>query len=80
MEDLFEKIIDDTFDAVLKTLEVRSNDENFSLENIEKELDYFYLYEGQDWTGRGDTKQAEIEGTIMAYQVFISRYQKKEDK
>lgn len=79
MDDLFDKIVDSTFDAVLKTLDIRSKDEKFSIENTQKELESFYLYEGQDWGGRGDTKQAEIEGAIMAYQVFIDRYNKKEN-
>ncbi|MGD1823525.1 MAG: hypothetical protein ACPKM0_12295 [Pleomorphochaeta sp.] len=76
MEELLEKICDDTFNVVLRTLEEKKHRDDFSLENIKKELESYYKYEGLDWTGRGDTKQAEIEGTIMAYQVFIDKIEK----
>jgi len=77
MIDLYEKIVDNTFDVVLMTLENRRDIDDFSLENIKKELESYYKYDGLDWTGRGDTKQAEIDGTIMAYQVFIDKLEKE---
>lgn len=78
MIDLYQTILDDTFDVVLKTLYERRKLNDFSFENIKKELESYYKYDGLDWTGRGETKQAEIDGTIMAYQVFIDKIEKEE--
>lgn len=76
MNDLYEQISDDAFEAILLALRKRSQTQDFSLENVKGELVSLYRYEGLGWTGRGDYKQAEIEGSIMAFQVFLAEYEK----
>jgi hypothetical protein len=70
--DIYQQILDDTFETVLGTLKLRLLSDTFSLETVRNELDSLYKYEGLDWVGRGEVKRAEIEGTILAYQVFIN--------
>jgi hypothetical protein len=77
MIDLYEQISDDTYYAILKSLQTRSETQEFSLEKVKGELESFYKYEGLDWTGRGDVLQAQIEGSIMAFEVFIVQYEKE---
>ncbi|NCD04568.1 MAG: hypothetical protein EOL97_00455 [Spirochaetia bacterium] len=78
MDELYQQISDDTYNSILTTLETRYNELQLSLTEIKEELDSLYKYEGLAWTGRGDYKQAEIEGTIFAYEVFISRHESKQ--
>jgi hypothetical protein len=75
--DLYQKILDDSFDSVYSALKRRSALDTFSLETVKNELDSLYVYEGHGWVGRGEFKQAEIEGSILAYQVFLLEYGKE---
>lgn len=75
--DIYQQILDDTFESVFSTLKLRLLSDTFSLETVKNELDSLYKYEGLDWVGRGEVKRAEIEGTILAYQVFINEQVKE---
>jgi hypothetical protein len=75
MIDLYEQISDDAFEGILTALRIRSEKSDFSIEEIKGELESLYKYEGLGWAGRGDYKQAEIEGSILAFQVFISEFE-----
>lgn len=74
MDDLYQQIYDDTYEGILNSLQTRSKNIDFSFNIVKEELDSLYKYEGLGWTGRGDLKQAEIEGTILAFEVFIMQY------
>jgi len=78
MDDFYDKIFDDTYDVILAALVRSAQEPEFSLENVKAELESSCTYEGLDMDGRGEVKQAEIEGTILAYQTFILRYEKGE--
>ncbi len=56
------------------TLERRIGSEDFSLEAIEAEYEALCVYQGHGMDGRNFYKDAEIEGQLDAYQVFIRRY------
>lgn len=77
MIDLYEQITDDAFAGILLALRKRSETPTFSLENVKGELVSLYRYEGLGWAGRGDYKQAEIEGSILAFEVFLDEYEKQ---
>jgi hypothetical protein len=64
---------DENYERTLAKLQALAGTPEFSLDTVRRELDALYRYEGLDWTGRGELKQAEIEGTILAYQIFIRR-------
>ena len=68
-------VFDENYERTLHRLQTASQSVSFSLETINGELTALYLYEGHDWTGRGELKQAEIAGSILAYQVFLRRWQ-----
>ena len=84
--DIYDSIFDETYESVLHGLYARSEGERededggngFSLETVKGELDSLCKYDGLNWTGRGSVKQAEIEGSILAYQAFILRYRENQ--
>lgn len=71
---ILESIFDDSYESTYKNLTIKAANLNFDFENIKNELDSLYKYDGLAWTGRGDLKQKEIDGQILAYQAFIKRY------
>ncbi len=66
--------LDTSYETMLDQLTMRSDFSNFSIEEIRSELHHLLIYQGQDWVGRGEIKNAEIQGQIYAYQIFIKRY------
>ena len=66
---------DENYERTLHRLQAASERPDFSLETIRGELDALCVYEGHDWIGRGELKRAEIEGSILAYQIFLRRLQ-----
>jgi hypothetical protein len=78
MTELYEKIFNESFEGILRALQDRLEKSDFSIENVKAELNSFYKYEGLDWDGRGDIKQADIEGSIAAFEVFIAKYESGE--
>lgn len=79
MTDLYNKISDDSYEGILLSLKIRSKNEGFSLEKVKGELESLYRYEGLDQDGRGDVLQAKLEGSILAFEVFISDFEKDEN-
>ncbi|MGI6466772.1 MAG: hypothetical protein ACOXZZ_04175 [Sphaerochaetaceae bacterium] len=75
--DIEKEILESEYEALLTHLEIRSKSPNFSIEDVQQELNYLLIYQGQDWDGRGQLKHAQIQGQIYAYEVFLKRYQKK---
>jgi 1,4-alpha-glucan branching enzyme len=71
-----ETTFENSYDDTLVMLERRSTLEGFDLKDLQGELNTLYIYEGQDWVGRGELKNAEIHGEISAYHVFIEQYKK----
>lgn len=70
-------IFDENYERTLRHLQDDSQRPDFSLARVEGELDALYIYEGQDWGGRGEPKHAEIAGNILAYQVFLRRWREE---
>ncbi len=62
------------YQLMMDNLLMRSKLENFSLEEIENELHHLLIYQGHGWGGRSETKEAEIQGQVYAYQIFLKRY------
>jgi len=71
----FEKSYEDT----LGMLELKSQNKSFDITDIQGELNTLYIYEGHDWVGRGELKNSDIRGEILAYQVFIKNYLKTQN-
>lgn len=73
-----QEVFDHHYEMTLAYLKDTARKKDFSLEQVKEELRNLLVYQGQDWTGRGQIKSAEIEGTILAYQAFILRQEKVE--
>jgi hypothetical protein len=69
-EEKFDEIYEKTFDQ----LEYRWNhDEAFSVKDLERQLETFYVDEGNDWAGRGLPGQVVKSATIAATEAFLER-------
>lgn len=68
-----DEIYDTNYTLTLENLERRKELPGFSIDDIVGEMEALLIYEGQDWTGRGELKQAEIGGSLLAYQAFLLR-------
>ena len=66
--------LETSYETMMDHLTMRTEFANFSIEEIESELHHLLIYQGQDWVGRGEIKNAEIQGHVYAYQIFIKRY------
>lgn len=55
------------------TLKIDKKMAPVSLIVLEGELHHLTVYEGQDWVGRGELKNSEIQGQIYAYIAFIGK-------
>ncbi|NBF40055.1 MAG: hypothetical protein GVY14_06525 [Spirochaetes bacterium] len=69
-EEKFNEIYEKTFDQ----LEYRWNhDDDFSVKDLERQLQTFYVDEGNDWAGRGLPGQVVKSATIAATEAFLER-------
>ncbi|MDC7219327.1 MAG: hypothetical protein PQJ59_05265 [Spirochaetales bacterium] len=68
-EALYKKNYEDT----LAHLEYQKERPDFDREDVAQALEALYIYEGQDWDGRGELKEAEISSSIAAYEAFLSQ-------
>ena len=65
------------YDTTMQFLENRIKLSNVKLNDLEGELHHLTIYEGQDWTGRGELKNSEIQGQIYAYMAVIDTMKNK---
>ncbi|MGE4465521.1 hypothetical protein [Sphaerochaeta sp.] len=72
-----ERVFHEAYDRTLLYLENRQTIAPLSLIDIEGELHHLTVYEGQDWVGRGELKNSEIQGQIYAYIAFIDKMKKE---
>lgn len=74
-----EQAFHDGYNSTMQFLEERQNLGTLKLHDLEGELHHLTIYEGQDWGGRGELKNSEIQGQIYAYMAMIELV-KKENK
>ena len=72
-----QQVFHDAYDTTMLYLENRQKTTPLSLMDIEGELYHLTVYEGQDWAGRGELKNSEIQGQIYAYIAFIDRMKRE---
>ncbi len=61
------------YTRTLSLLEERSRQPEFEMAAVEAEYEALCVYQGHGFTGRNFFKDAEIQGQLDAYQVFIYR-------
>lgn len=67
---IFDEAYETTYAHLSYVLEASGGD----LSTVKQEFQSLCHYDGLGWTGRGDVKQARMDGTLAAYQVFIKRH------
>ncbi len=67
----------EVYERTMRFLENRALAADFDIHELEAEYEALTVYEGHGWTGRNAYKEAEIEGQIDAFQVFLHRYRQK---
>lgn len=70
----------DGYDTTMQFLENRIKLSTVKVHDLEGELHHLTIYEGQDWVGRGELKNSEIQGQIYAYMAVIDSMKKKKPK
>ncbi len=55
----------------------RIHDPSCTLRDIEGILKNLYIWEGNNWDGRGETAQTGLSATIAAYEAFIEAWKKE---
>jgi hypothetical protein len=60
------------FEACLRGLErQREIDPCFTPESVQGVLSHLYIQDGNDWGGRGELQDIQIQATIAAYELFL---------
>ena len=72
-----EQAFHDSYETTLQFLSNRIKFSNLKVNDLEGELHHLTIYEGQDWAGRGELKNSEIQGQIYAYIAVIDTMKKK---
>ena len=75
-----EVAFNDGYDTTMQFLENRIKLSTVKVHDLEGELHHLTIYEGQDWVGRGELKNSEIQGQIYAYMAVIDSMKKKKPK
>jgi predicted Zn-dependent protease with MMP-like domain len=68
------EVFDDSYEKTYQRLRLGLQSGDLPVDTLENELEALCAYEGLDWTGRGELKQAEISGAITAYQAALHRW------
>lgn len=68
------------YQQTLSTLEDRLTRDDFNLATIEAEYEALTVYQGHGMDGRNLYKDAEIEGQVDAYQIFLHRIRQSENR
>lgn len=63
----------ENYKVVMALLEKKASESNFDRDEIKRELESLYNYEGLGWAGRGMIKDAEISASIAAYEAFLGK-------
>ncbi|MBI9094769.1 MAG: hypothetical protein JEY71_07795 [Sphaerochaeta sp.] len=72
-----EQAFHDGYTTTMQFLENRIKIANLKVTDLEGELYHLTVYEGQDWGGRGELKNSEIQGQIYAYIAVINTMKEK---
>jgi hypothetical protein len=73
LSDWKERKFDEVYRACLAGLErQRRTDPSFTAETARGVLEHLYIQEGNDWTGRGEVQDIQIEASISAYERFLA--------
>jgi hypothetical protein len=82
MDDAWEqRVYDEVFDTLCRQIEKqRQEDPRFSLDDLEGLLESQYIYQGNDWVGRGRLADLRTSATIAAYEHCLAEWRKNADR
>jgi hypothetical protein len=64
----FENIYDAVYATICKR---RASDKSFAIEDLARQLEDLYLWDGHDWLGRGRVADLDMEASIAATQQYL---------
>lgn len=74
IDESHDQVFQEVYESTLAQLRYKqANDTNFSTEEIEGQLDSLYIYQGQDWVGRGSLSEVKTAAAIAAFETFLSK-------
>ena len=75
VDELMQQVYDDAFDdAYVSFILRKQNDPQFTRDFLQGLLDSLYVQQGNNWTGRGQTKEAAHSALIAAAELVLSRW------
>ena len=67
------------YEQILSSLNERSERPDFDISTVESEYEALCVYQGHGWAGWNAHKDADIEGQIDAYEVFLYRMKSRKN-
>jgi len=71
-EEKFEKIFNNVY---YNFNNLKESDENYSKEDLRKQLQDLYINQGNDWAGRGESMDIAISAQIAALEQVLSEWE-----
>ena len=73
-----EKTYDQSFASALASLRKRkAEDPGFSPESVRAILAHLYVQDGNDWGGRGELQDLQLQSTIAAHEAFVAEWERE---
>ena len=67
----YDSVFTETYESLKYSLD---NDENYSVSNLKDYLESLYVQQGNDWLGRGEVRDIDLNARISACEVLLSEY------
>ncbi len=75
-DDWKEKKYKEVFDGLCRQARRRrQEDPNFSVDDLKAQLEHQYVYQGNDWEGRGALGDVTVSATVAAYEHLIAEWE-----
>lgn len=79
--DYLEQKYNQTFEAIYNYMKKqKETDENYTLHDLEKFLENLYANQGDNWIGRGESKEIANSATIAACELLLAQWKMEASK
>ena len=78
MQDFYEEQFQQAYDGTFNLMkERRRTDPDFSIQRLRELLDTYYVNEGNNWVGRGESAQNKIAASIAAMEEMLAEWERE---
>jgi len=68
------------FENIYRSIAERRRDPSFTIRELREMLESQYVYQGNDWVGRGTVSSIKTEAVIAAYEHALAEWEREEMK